>query len=242
VQVKQSKYENAIFTDTIPALIKRLSSYRFTKDIPKQKKKVYPFENRPLSHQRFWPQVISFLERNSIVLAEAGTSMFGTQQMYLPDDSTYIAQVLWGSIGYTVGALLGASIAAPHRPSVLFVGDGSFQLTAQEISTIIRHQLNPTIFLVDNNGYTIERRIHGPTMPYNDIQHWNYSDFPKVFGDNTWCITVKTEEELENAWIERKKNPKKMAFITVVMDQMDAPEILIKIGKAMEQANKIPGF
>ena len=56
------------------------------------------------------------------------------------------------SIGYSVGAVLGAAFAARELPDgderrvMLFVGDGSLQLTAQEISSMIRHHLKPILY------------------------------------------------------------------------------------------------
>ena len=237
-RVKQSTYDHVIFSDVIPALSKKLSNFKYAKPFVKAKSKPVKPRDVPLTHTVFWDQMVPFLKPNSILLAEAGTSLFGTLQMKLPDQTLYIAQPLWASIGYTLGALLGASIAAPDRQAVLFIGDGSFQLTAQELSTILRHQLNVTIFLIDNDGYTVERLIHGPKMCYNDVQHWNYADLPKVFGKNVWVAEAKTEKELESVLSERRKNAKKAAFIVVKMTRMDAPEILIQIGKAVGERNK----
>ena len=237
-RVKQSVYDNALFCDTIPALIKKVSKYHYQGKITNLKREKAQHHTGTIYHKNFWQHVEGYLKKDCIVLAEAGTSMFGSTQMYMPDGSTYISQCLWGSIGYTVGALLGACIAAPNRQTVLFVGDGSFQLTAQEISTIERHHLNPTIFLIDNDGYTVERLIHGATMPYNDIQHWNYAELPKVFGNDAWSTKVETEQQLEQALHERQKYTKKMAFIEVVMKKMDAPESLVKLSVAIGKANK----
>src|SRR6202034_2250949 len=103
------------------------------------------------------------------------------------------------SIGYTVGALLGTLCAAPERRQILFVGDGSFQLTAQELSTILRHDLKPFIFLVNNGGYTIERSVLGRNARYNDIANWRYTELPSVFCPETTseCYSVTTEEEFQ---------------------------------------------
>eukprot|EP00854_Cymbomonas_tetramitiformis_P006745 gene6745-8068_t len=64
----------------------------------------------------------------------------------------------YGSIGWSVGASLGMALACAEEQKrvVLLIGDGSFQMTAQELSTMIRYQTNPIIFLINNNGYTIE--------------------------------------------------------------------------------------
>ena len=87
-------------------------------------------------------------------------------------DNTFIGQPLWGSIGYTLPATLGTQIANPHRRNVLLIGDGSLQLTVQSLSTMIRQDLKPIIFVINNDGYTVERMIHGMNEPYNDIKMW----------------------------------------------------------------------
>jgi hypothetical protein len=71
-------------------------------------------------------------------------------------------------------------IAAPERPLILLIGDGAFQMTCQELSSIIRYGCRPTIYLVNNRGYTIERVLH--EGPYNDIQNWRYTSIPFAFG------------------------------------------------------------
>jgi TPP-dependent 2-oxoacid decarboxylase len=237
-RVQKSIYEKAFFYHTIPALNKRLS-YRYSGAIihTAVPEKILP-EDTALRHERFWQLISPYLEKKSIIIAETGTSLFGSLQIPLPDETTYISQILWGSIGYTVGALFGACIAAPHRPTVLFIGDGSFQLTAQEISNIESHGLTPTLFLLDNDGFTVERLIHGATMPYNDIPAWNYTKLPHIFSDNVWSTYITTEKELAHALVERQKNKHKMAFITVKMDKMDAPKLLIQIAKLMAQRNQ----
>lgn len=95
----------------------------------------------------FWPRVGEFLAENDIVVTETGTANFGIWDTKFPRGVTALSQVLWGSIGWSVGACQGAALAAKDmgskRRTMLFVGDGSFQLTAQEVSTMIRHGLKP---------------------------------------------------------------------------------------------------
>lgn len=95
----------------------------------------------------FWPRVGQFLNENDIVVTETGTANFGIWDTNFPKGVTLLTQYLWGSIGWSVGACQGAALAARDlghdRRTILFVGDGSFQLTAQELSTIIRRGLKP---------------------------------------------------------------------------------------------------
>jgi indolepyruvate decarboxylase len=136
-----------------------------------------------------------------------------------------------GSIGYSLGALLGTLIAAPQRRHLLFIGDGSFQLTAQELSTILRHDLKPVIFLINNGGYTIERTILGKTARYNDVATWAYADLPKVFRPGTAAesFVVRTVDEFHKVLSTRHEN---LVFIESIMDPTDAPANLIASGHA----------
>src|SRR4030095_9340407 len=99
-----------------------------------------------ISHSWLWPTVGQWLREDDIVITETGTANFGIWQTRFPKGVVALSQVLWGSIGYAVGACQGAALAANEqriRRTILFVGDGSFQLTAQELSTVIRHGLTP---------------------------------------------------------------------------------------------------
>lgn len=97
----------------------------------------------------FWPRIGEYLIKDDIVVTETGTANFGIWDTKFPAGVTALSQVLWGSIGWSVGACQGAALAAKDmgggRRTILFVGDGSFQLTAQELSTMIRHGLKPTM-------------------------------------------------------------------------------------------------
>lgn len=117
----------------------------------------------PIRHAYFWPQMQKFLCEEDIIVAEPGTAFFGTLDFKLPTDATVIAQYLWCSIGYGTAASSGAAVAArriaeasPQKRRVIgLLGDGSFQLTCQEISTMVREGVSATLFLFNNKGYTI---------------------------------------------------------------------------------------
>src|SRR5262249_13514579 len=109
-----------------------------------------------LTQAAYWRAMQHHLRPGDVLYVDNGTS-FALLGLQLPAGCTFVGSVNWGSIGYSVGALLGALTAAPERRHLLFIGDGSFQVTAQELSTILRHGHKPTIFLINNGGYTIER-------------------------------------------------------------------------------------
>lgn len=135
-----------------------------------------PYGEEIISHLYFWPRISKFIRPEDVVVTETGTSSFGALEMPLPAKAIYVSQILWGSIGWATGAAVGAAIAARERRlrgrTLLFTGDGSLQLTVQELSTAMRHGVAPILFVLNNRGYTIERHLHGRERHYNDIVNW----------------------------------------------------------------------
>jgi indolepyruvate decarboxylase len=186
-----------------------------------------------LSQAWFWQRMAAFVQPDDIVVAENGTSLSGVTAMPLPTRTQVICQALWGAIGYSLPAAFGSLMAAPHRRHVLFIGDGSFQLTVQELSSVLRHHLKPIIFLINNDGYTVERLILGRASSYNDIQPWNYAALCGVFaaGADFDSRCVSSVGQLEEA-LQAAGAANSCIFIEVMMDRMDAPEALRKLGAA----------
>ncbi|MFM0718219.1 thiamine pyrophosphate-binding protein [Paraburkholderia strydomiana] len=183
----------------------------------------------PLTHAMLWPRIRRFLKPGDVVLGEAGTSHASLSSMKLPAGATYIAQPIWGAIGYTLPALFGSLVGASSRRHLLFIGDGSFQLTAQELSSILRRDLKPVIFLLNNAGYTIERLILGEHSAYNDVANWRYAGLPHAFDrrERALSLVVETVADLEAA-LNRAESAEHLVFIELKLPMMDAPESLKK--------------
>jgi indolepyruvate decarboxylase len=181
-----------------------------------------------LTQAAYWQAIQGYIRSGDVLIAEDGTS-YASAGLQLPPNCTFVSQVIWGSIGYGVGSLLGTLTAAPDRRHLLFVGDGSFQLTAQEISTMLRHDYKPVIFLINNGGYTIERCWLGKTSRFNDVANWSYADLPKVFRKDTTArsFVVKTVADLEEALSAPNDT---LIFIESIMDPFDAPTAVINSG------------
>jgi indolepyruvate decarboxylase len=186
----------------------------------------------PLTQAAYWNLLQGFIHEGDVLIAEGGTSEVGGLGLQLPPRCTFITQAIWASIGYSVGALLGTLLAAPQRRHLLLVGDGSFQLTAQEVSTMLRHNLKPIILLINNGGYTLERAICGKDSSCNDIANWAYADLPKVLHPGTTARTfvVKTAAELQAALAAPHDN---MIFIEAIMNKYDATQAVLAAGHAL---------
>jgi indolepyruvate decarboxylase len=178
-----------------------------------------------LTQAAYWQAMQGYLREGDVLYVDNGTS-FVVLGLKLPTKCTFVGSINWGSIGYSVGALLGALTAAPDRRHILFIGDGSFQISAQELSTILRHDHKPAIFLINNGGYTIERGYLGKAEPYNDVANWAYADLPKVFRPDTSArsFVVRTVSDLQSALAAPNDT---MIFVESIMDRYDAPAAII---------------
>ncbi|KAJ7935574.1 thiamine diphosphate-binding protein [Mycena leptocephala] len=184
-------------------------------------------EDNVISQAWFWPTMGKFFRPKDVIIAETGTSSFGILDVPLPEN------------------LLGAAFAARdiglNRP-ILFIGDGSLQLTVQELSVILRHGLKPIIFLLNNSGYTIERFLHGKERKYNDISNWKWTALLGVLGDAEGTLsqsyTVHTKDELAALLDDASfAQAGKMQLVEVMMRKHDAPRALVKQAELSGKTN-----
>lgn len=189
-----------------------------------------PPRDQPLTQEMLWDRLCTALTPGNVVLADQGTSFYGMADHRLPQGVTFIGQPLWGSIGYTLPAALGAGVAHPDRRTVLLIGDGAAQLTVQELGTFSREGLSPVIVVVNNDGYTVERAIHGETAPYNDIVNWKWTDIPNALGvADHLAFRVRTYGELDDALTAAAQHRDSMVLVEVVLPRLEIPPLLVEL-------------
>jgi pyruvate decarboxylase len=220
---------------------RRISTYSAYPDLARPARVGYSEElkDQALTQATLWPIVNSIVQPGDIILGETGSPGHGCRDMVLPKHVRTFLPVTWLSIGYMLGAAQGAALAQRELISssnyhgiqsartILFIGDGSFQMTVQELGTIIRHNLNVTVFLINNDGYTIERVIHGLKQAYNDVAAWKYTQAPSFFGasEDTFTATVKTCGELQQVLeTEALRKVEGLKFVEVILDREDVPK------------------
>lgn len=241
VKIKHHFYQPVYLGDFIDGLIENLDLQNTESlDIKPRSASLLqtftPKSEEKLTNIRFYERINHFIEEESIVIADTGDAIVATMDLLMRAKTHFIGQAFYLSIGYSIPACLGAALAEPNCRPIVFVGDGAFQMTVQELSTIIRHQLNPIIFLINNDGYTIERVIQDGH--YNDLQPWKYHQIPQTFG-KSWSCEVKTEGELEIALSKAKFNTECVSFIEIHLDRFDCSQGLIRLGRALNQQDKL---
>ncbi len=136
------------------------------------------------------------------------------------------------SMGFGVPAAVGASMANPDSRVLVVVGDGAFQMTGMELSTIARHGLNPIIIVLNNHGYTTERfLLEGP---FNDIQDWAYHAIPAVIGAGRG-FEARTVGELDVALASAHANLASFSLINVHLDPYDRSPALERLAHKLSK-------
>jgi pyruvate decarboxylase len=186
-------------------------------------------------------QVRAALGAETALLVETGDSWFHGLETRLPEGCRFEIQFQAGSIGWSVPATLGYELGFKEpRRVIAMIGDGSFQLTAQEVATMIRHGTRPIIVLVNNHGYIIEDAIH--EGPYNKIKNWDYAGLMAVLthGEGAGLgLRAKTAGELAAA-LQTALGHAGPCLIEVDIDPTDCSPTLREWGIRVATANGKP--
>jgi indolepyruvate decarboxylase len=237
VRIRNHYYDRVWIGDYIAALTSALEHREYPSPHPRNPHDTSPAlaveRDRPLEVAHFYERINGFLDDRSILLAETGDAMFAASEFYVEEPENFISQAYYLSIGYGLPAALGVGLARPEKRVVLLQGDGSFQMTAQELSTLLRHECHPVIFLINNDGYVIERLIHDG--PYNDIQQWRYHELPAAFGGQALALEVRTEGELGDALVAVAENADKLAFVNVHLPRDRGSEAVERLARQLRR-------
>jgi indolepyruvate decarboxylase len=243
VDTAEKNYQGVYIAELLKSLVASSSSIVAEKQPPRRSRQSsFVPSDDPLTQDAYWKAIQDFLRPGDVIVVEDGASSNGMGRLVLPEGCTYITGAyVWCSIGYATGALLGAIFATPGRRHILLTGEGSLQMTVQELSTVLRHDLQPFIFVINNAGYTVERAVLGKDAKYNDVANWRYSELPNVFSRDkkTETYIVRTSNDLQKI-LESPHSG--MVFVESVMDKYDAPIDLIVGGHALADSDYgVPG-
>ena len=197
-----------------------------------------PSPDATLTAPRLYECLDAFLDDNMVLLAEPGDAFCAAPEFHIEEAENFIIQCYYCSIGFCTPAALGVSLARPDKRPVVLTGDGAFQMTAQEVSTLIRERRPAVVVVINNDGYLIERRLH-KDGPYNDIQMWRYAELPAAFDAEGFAIGIRasTEAELADAVAVATREQDRFVLIEAVLPGGDCSAGLDRLGQAFMQSN-----
>lgn len=219
------KYDNVKMSDVLESLTKNINEreFNFEKNLVGYEKTIST--NKELTSEYIYPRLQEFFKEKDILFAETGIIPQGIALARFPNNMSVNTQTLWGSIGWATPAAFGACIAKPDSRVVLFTGEGSHQVSAMEIGTMLRYDVKPIVLVLNNNGYTIERLLSkSPEDSFNDVMSMNYSKFARSFDADIWATKVKTEDEFDKA-LRVTQIMNKLCYIEICTKKMDVPKL-----------------
>ena len=175
-----------------------------------------------LSSAAFYPRLQRLLKSGDTLVIETGTCMFHLNGMLLPEGVEAEGQGLWGSIGWGTPATLGVCMGKTSGRTWMVTGDGSHQLTLNELGVMGRYGIKPVIFVLNNDIYGVEDVVSERGHGYDDLAKLNYHLLPEAFGCRGWLSAkVGTVAELEDVLAKIEKHDG-AAYIQVLIPESES--------------------
>ena len=221
--IKGKVYKNVLLQDVILKLNEKITKTFEKNDFKQIKKKIN--EKGKIKVDDILPLIETVLDEDDIFTMETGLFSLSGSFLNLKKNVEYLSQTLWGSIGWATPALFGAMMADNKKCHIMFTGEGAHQLTIQEMANFFEYNLKPVIFVLNNNGYTVERVLSkDPNDKFNNITNWNYPKLIEGFSNNKdyFIKTVSTLESFIETIDEIKKlKGKKLCYVEIMTDKKD---------------------
>jgi indolepyruvate decarboxylase len=189
--------------------------------------------NEQITIMRLIARLNETLDENSVVIADVGDALFAATELLIRQHTEFLSPAYYTSMGFAVPASLGVQIANRKLRPVVMVGDGASQMTGMELSTIVRHGLNPIVIVLDNKGYGTERLLH-PGDDFNEIHTWNYHKLPEVLRGGKG-YEVRTEGEFDAALRSAWADTSQMSLIQVHLPIADHSKALNRLADKLSK-------
>ncbi len=184
--------------------------------------------DEPLRISRLIARLNQSLDATTVVIADPGDALFASSELLMHRQTEYLSPAYYTSMGFAVPAALGAMVARPKLRPIVLVGDGAFQMTGMELSSIVRNGFCPIVIVLDNQGYGTERMLLPGEHKFNDIHPWHYAKLPEILGGGKGH-EVRTEGEFDRALTAALADRGQMHLLHVHLDRDDYSPTLVRL-------------
>ena len=248
LSIKYHNFENVLLQDFLTSLIEAplarkdlmLAGKQYNIKNNSINKRFSAARNQKITVKRLFERLNFSITDNVIVIADVGDSLFGALDLTIHGQTDFLSPAYYSSMGFAVPAAIGVQLAKPMLRPMVIVGDGAFQMTGMEISTITRFTLNPIIIVLNNSGYgTVRHMLDGP---FNDVLRWNYYRIPEIIGHGKGFV-IETEDQFEESLSSAEKiYSQELCILDVRLDIHDGSPALQRLteslGKKVHQSIK----
>lgn len=226
-------FVNVAIDDVLAALCERVSTRCNDHGLKLELKPLVGEPGDATCSDNFYPRLQRRLRSGDTLVIETGTCMTILNKMLLPAGVSAEGQGLWGSIGWATPACLGVAMAKTSGHTWMVTGDGSHQLTLNEIAVMGRYGVKPRIVVLNNGIYGIEDVISERGHAYDDLAQVSYHLLPEAFGCKNWVSArVSTVAELDQV-LDHIESHDGAAYIEVMIPNAESqpmPEETIESG------------
>lgn len=230
--IKYHSFEDVNFQEFIKKLCKSklIKKHNLDKKLidnlsQKNRNFINKISNKKITVDLLFQILNDFINENNMVIADVGDSLFGGLDLYIRRGTEFLSPAFYLSMGFAIPASIGAQLANPYLRPIVVVGDGAFQMTGIELSTIAKEKLNPIVILLNNDGYRTERTMLDGT--FNDIPQWNYTKIVNLIGKGK-SFLVKTTDDFYEVLAIAEQNSE-YTLIEIKLDKFDASKALKRI-------------
>lgn len=159
----------------------------------------------------------------AVVVTDVGQHQMVTSRYYqYKNPRTNITSGGAGTMGFALPAAMGAKVAAPTQQVIAVIGDGGYQMTIQELGTIMQYQIPVKILVLNNNFLGMVRQwqqlFHGKRYSFTEMQN---PDFVKIAEAYAIPAEKVTEQKNLEAALQRMVNATTSYFLEVVVEKED---------------------
>lgn len=234
LRIQHHHYHGVTLGDFIQKLIDEQPP-RSTRQVPVNRKQSRePFQlapDQPITVTRLIQRLDEQIDEATVVIADIGDSLFAGTELTTHERTDFISPAYYTSMGFSVPAALGASVACKDERVLVLCGDGAFQMTGMELSTIARHGFAPVIIVLDNHGYGTERLLHAGEWKFNEIHPWKYAKLCDVLGAGQG-YEIHTEGGFDAA-ISAAWKSDQFSLLHVHLPEGDCSQTLLRLGERL---------
>jgi TPP-dependent 2-oxoacid decarboxylase len=189
-----------------------------------------PTSGKKITIKYLFDYINSCLTDDMIVLADVGDALFAGTDLVIHGKTRFLSPAYYASLGFSVPASVAVQLAEPSLRPLVLVGDGAFQMTGMEVSTVLHYKLNPIVIVLNNGIYLTEELMLKGTFNY--LQQWNFSKIPDVIGGG-YGFVVQTEDQLVDAFSEALDSKDALCILDIRLGQNDKSQALGRLAQGL---------
>lgn len=187
--------------------------------------------SKPMDMEAFFRILELEMPKGATIVSDVGDAIFGTIGLRTDKHSNFLGDAYYLSMGFAVPAAIGVMTAKPKEPVITIVGDGAFQMTGIELSTVAKLKMKPTILLLNNSGYGTQRYIIDGK--FNDIHPWDYTKTCELIRYGV-SKKIRTRGEFIIA-LQEAKHAKEMTFLEIIVPRADCSVPLKRLATSLSE-------